>query len=117
MVMNLKDVFNGMFVDKNGRTVGQQLDLLTIGLARRTDPDTSKMAAKSVKPSLEDVVLQAIRSFPNGCIADEVVDHTGLRWGSVTARFKPLINKGLIEDTGERRRGASGRSQRVLKAV
>jgi hypothetical protein len=117
MVMNLKDVFNGMFVDKNGRSVGQQLDLLTVGLARRSDPDTSKKAAKTIQPSLEDIVLQAIKSFPNGCIADQVVEHTGLRWGSVTARFKPLINKGLIEDTGERRQGASGRSQRVLRAV
>jgi hypothetical protein len=40
-----------------------------------------------------------------------------MRWDSVTPRFAPLIRKGKVIDTGERRKGNSGRSQRVLKAV
>ena len=88
-----------------------------IGRFRKTDPDTSKKAAKTVTSNMETVVLEAIKAFPDGCIADDVVSHTGMRWDTVTPRFAPLLRKKLIEDTGERRKGASGRSQRVLRAI
>ena len=87
-------------------------------LARLTDPDTSHAAAKTVDPTaLEQLVYKTISEFPAGCIADDVVRKTMLRWDTVTPRFAPLIKKGFIYDTGERRRAASGRSQRVLKVV
>ena len=87
--------------------------------ARNTDPDTSHAAAKSVDAvQMERVVLDAISQFPEGCIADDLERRlSGFRWNTITPRFAPLIRKGLVVDTGERRRAASGRSQRVLKAV
>lgn len=40
---------------------------------------------------------------------NEVVERTGLPNESLTPRFKPLRDKGLIYDTGERRENRSGR--------
>jgi DNA-binding transcriptional ArsR family regulator len=91
--------------------------LSSFGLARNDDPETSKAAAKTIPASLEAQVLAAFRSFPDGATADQIVEHLGLRWNSVTPRFKRLMEQGLIEDTGRRVKGVSGRSQRVLKAV
>lgn len=88
-----------------------------VGRFRKHDPDTSKAAAKTIVNNMETVVLDAIKAFPDGCIADDVVAHLQMRWDTVTPRFAPLIRKKLIIDTGERRKGASGRSQRVLKAL
>jgi len=38
-------------------------------------------------------------------------------YSSITARYRSLLDKGFIVDTGERRKGQSGRAQRVLKAL
>lgn len=89
-------------------------------LARRNDPDTSHDAARSVDTSkLEALVFNTIKSYgANGCISDEVRGRfPGLPYSSITARYKALIDKHLIEDTGMRRAGVSGRSQRVLRAI
>jgi hypothetical protein len=40
-----------------------------------------------------------------------------LREGSISPRLKPLRKKGYIEETGEFRKGRSGRNQRVLRCV
>lgn len=88
-------------------------------LARRSDPDTSKNAAASLNTTdLEKQVLEVIRGFgPQGCIADEVIAAFPARsTHTITPRFKPLLAKGFIEDTGERRKGSYGRSQRVVRA-
>lgn len=89
-------------------------------LVRRGSPDTSHEAAKAVDSSkLEALVYEAIRSFgERGCISDEVrALFPSLPYSSVTARYKALIDGGYIEETGERRKGLSGRSQRVLRAI
>jgi hypothetical protein len=86
---------------------------------RNTDPDTSHEAAEKLNlTQLEDTVLSAIQQFPNGCISDDVLK-TLPAWGieTITPRYAALLRKGHIIDTGERRRAASGRSQRVMKAV
>ena len=88
----------------------------TIGLARNTDPDTSHAAAKNVPNNMEGVVLEGIRSLGK-CTAEELVEYLGMRWDTVTPRFAPLMRKGLIRDTGERRKGTSRRQQRVLEAI
>jgi hypothetical protein len=36
---------------------------------------------------------------------------------TISPRFAPLMRKGFIYDTGERRKASSGRSQRVMKVV
>jgi hypothetical protein len=94
-------------------------NIVNRGLARDTDPQTSKEAAKLVDPSkLEKIVLNVIRSFPNGCISQDVecaLPH--IRASSITPRYRPLMNKGLIEFTDEKRPGFSGRNQRVMRAI
>ena len=91
-------------------------------LYRKYDPYTSREAAESLDLSrLEDIVLSVISGFPDGCISDQVINvcmhkHAIRKYPSVTARYKSLSDKGLIFYTGEKRRGESGRNQRVMFA-
>ena len=89
-------------------------------LHRSDSPDTSVDAAHAVDSTrLEELVYTIVRSYAKGCTQDDVLarrEVNGLPYSSVTARFSALLRKGLIEDTGERRPGRSGRSQRVLRA-
>jgi len=89
-------------------------------LVRKNDPDTSKEAAKAVDSTrLEAMVYSAIKQFgTDGCISDEIRDlFTGMPYSSITARYRALLDKGLIIDTGARRPGKSGRRQRVMKVI
>ena len=88
-------------------------------LVRTNDPDTSHAAANSVDTSqLESMVYEVISKYPDGCIADDVERELAhLRSHSITPRFAPLMRKGFIFDTGERRKASSGRSQRVVKVT
>jgi len=89
------------------------------GLARNTDPETSKEAAQSVNAtSLEQIVLDVIKRYPNGCISQDVeFQLSEYRLSSITPRYNQLIKKGLVIDTGEKRPGFSGRNQRVMRAI
>ena len=89
-------------------------------LSRTDSPSTSKDAARLVDTkSLEHLVLGTITAFGNrGCISDDVLTELhGMPYSSVTARYKSLADKGLIEFTGEIRSGKSGRGQRVMRAT
>ena len=86
-------------------------------LVRKNAPVTSVEAAASLdSASMEQRVYEVIATFQNGCIQDEVllVLHN-YPYSSVTARFRALLNRGYIIDTGLTRPGKSGRQQRVLK--
>lgn len=88
-------------------------------LYRRDGADTSHEAAHSLKlTELEQLVLDTIAEFgTQGCISDQVQDRlTNLAYSSVTARFKALEEKGLIEIIGKRP-GKSGRSQRIMRTT
>lgn len=87
--------------------------------ARKSDPDTSHAAFDSIDTTyLENEVLKVVKTFTDGCIADEVVAALPtLRAHTVIPRFKPLLDKGLIFDTGIRREGGAGRMQRVIAAT
>ena len=88
-------------------------------LFRPDSPDTSKAAARSIDTTrLEQMVYETIKGYgAAGCISDDVrATHPTLAYSSVTARFKALAEKGLIRYDGSRK-GASGRSQRVMVAV
>lgn len=89
------------------------------GSARNTDPDTSHDAANSVDTTeLERIVYEVIKQFPNGCIGDDVVrmlPQFGIQ--TISPRYAPLMRKGWVIDTGERRKARSGRSQRVMLAA
>lgn len=89
-------------------------------LVRRNDPDTSHEAATKVDSSrLEQMVYQAIVDYGRrGCISDEVrARFPDLPYSSVTARYSALLRKKLIVDTGRRRKGDSGKPQRILIAA
>lgn len=82
--------------------------------------DTSIKAAYSIDVThLEEMVLEAIRrSGSRGMTQQELLDaFPEFSYSSITARPSALKRKGLIEDSGERRKGESGRSQSVLVAV
>jgi len=89
------------------------------GLARNTDPETSHDAAESIDTTaLERIVYEVIKQFPNGCIGDDVVKmlpQFGIQ--TISPRYAPLIRKGWVIDTGEKRKARSGRSQRVMKVI
>lgn len=86
-------------------------------LYRNTACDTSIAAAESIDVSrLEQIVLALVKhAGERGITQDEALLATcgSLAYSSVTARFSGLTRKGLIRDSGERRKGRSGRSQRV----
>lgn len=86
-------------------------------LVRKTAPVTSVEAAASVdSASMEQLVYEVIADFKDGCIQDEVLTNLSkYPYSSVTARFRSLLDKGYIVDTGLTRPGKSGRQQRVLK--
>ena len=87
-------------------------------LVRKEDPTTSHQAAQVVDTTkLESLVYEAIKSHPDGCISDEILDqYPNYPYSSITARYKSLLDKGFIEIVGVRR-GKFGRNQRIMRAV
>ena len=86
-------------------------------LVRKDGSETSVEAAKTVDANkLEERVYEVIKTFPEGCIQDDVLKILNdLPYSSVTARFAALKRKGLIEKTEEKRVGLSGSKQSVLR--
>ena len=85
-------------------------------LVRKEDPTTSHQAAQAVDSTkLEQMVYEAIKSNPEGCISDEILEmYPNYPYSSITARYRALLDKDLIEVTGVKR-GKFGRNQRVMK--
>jgi|TARA_R110000824_G_scaffold133216_3_gene295910 DNA-binding transcriptional ArsR family regulator len=91
-------------------------------LSRTADPQTSHDAARSIDTTrLEELVYETIRDAgPRGIISDEVrqaLAGRDLSYSSVTARYAALREKGLVEYSGHRRPGDSGRGQNILVAT
>ena len=87
-------------------------------LVRKEDPVTSHQAAQGVDSTkLENMVYEAIKGFPDGCISDDLLAmFPQYPYSSITARYRSLLNKGYIEITGTRT-GKTGRNQRIMKAI
>jgi hypothetical protein len=87
-------------------------------LRRNEDPGTSHAAAESVDTTrLERMVHEAIAQR-DGCIADDVLAaFPGFAYSSITARFSALERKQLISCGPDKRKGRSGRSQRVMRSI
>jgi len=87
-------------------------------LVRNQDPTTSHQAAQAVDSTkLEQMVYEAIKSFPDGCISDQILEmYPNYPYSSITARYRALLDKGFIEVSGVKR-GRFGRNQRIMKAV
>ena len=109
----MKDLFDNM-KDSMDRFFGTE----AFRLVRKEDPITSHEAAQGVDTTkLEQIVYEAIKGFPNGCISDEVLEALpDYRYSSITPRYRALLDKGFIEITGTKE-GRSGRKQRVMKAI
>jgi len=88
--------------------------------ARNKDPVTSHEAAESVRGreanAMEGRVLSELKLWPDGLTSHELVEITGIRWQSITPRIRPLVRKGLVEDSGLRRPGPTGRNVIVWRA-
>ncbi len=108
----MRDIFNNM-KDSMERFFGTE----PFKLVRNQDPTTSHQAAQAVDTTkLEQMVYEAIKSHPEGCISDEILEmYPNYPYSSITARYRALLDKDLIEVTGVKR-GKFGRNQRVMKA-
>jgi hypothetical protein len=84
---------------------------------RRSDPPTSKAAARSVNlHTLEGLVLNVLRgAYPSGMTSHEIADHLEFALVTVSPRMRPLVNKNLIVDSGERRSGVGFKTSIVWK--
>ena len=107
----MRDIFNNM-KDSMERFFGTE----PFKLARNQDPTTSHQAAQAVDSTkLEQMVYEAIKSHPDGCISDEILEmYPNYPYSSITARYRALLDKGFIEVTGVKR-GKFGRNQRIMK--
>ena len=87
-------------------------------LVRKEDPATSHQAAQVVDTTkLEQMVYEAIKRHPEGCISDQILEmFPNYPYSSITARYRALLDKGLIEVSGVKR-GRFGRNQRVMRAA
>jgi hypothetical protein len=109
----MKDLFDNM-KDSMDRFFGTE----AFRLVRKEDPITSHEAAQGVDSTkLEQIVYEAIKGFPNGCISDEVLEALpDYRYSSITPRYRALLDKGFIEITGTKD-GRSGKKQRIMRAI
>lgn len=88
-------------------------------LARKSDPATSHEAAARVKEfgrSHHQLILSALRRFTKAG-AEQIAAATKLDAYSVRKRTAELCKRGLIRTTGDVRKTASGRSERVWEEV
>jgi|TARA_R110001606_G_scaffold118735_1_gene249385 hypothetical protein len=94
---------------------------MPIGLARSSDPLTSKMAAINLNPTkLEAKVLEIIKRYPYGTISEQI-EHDmwrdfNIKSSSITPRYRKLLEKRLITITGTLK-ASSGRHQQLMRAV
>lgn len=88
-------------------------------LAPHSDEDTSREAARSMRPHLarlEAVVLEAVRAAGEQGLCDhEIEERTGLQHQTASARRRELVLRGLLVDSGVRRSTASGRSAKAWR--
>ena len=109
----MRDIFNNM-KDSMERFFGTE----PFKLVRKEDPTTSHQAAQAVDTTkLEQMVYEAIKSHPEGCISDEILEmYPNYPYSSITARYRALLDKGFIEVSGVKR-GRFGRNQRIMRAT
>jgi hypothetical protein len=88
-------------------------ELFGQAFARNTDPDTSHEAAKSMEgeqaTKREAQVLAVLKQYPNGLTSHGICKMSGLSWNTATPRIAPLVRKGFVYDSGERRQDTGTR--------
>ena len=87
------------------------------GGAREQDPDTSHDAARKVRPlALQIRIVKILEYVGHGLITHEMADLEKIvfhgqkphGWGSFSPRIKKMVEKGLLYDTGEKRKDRGG---------
>jgi hypothetical protein len=75
------------------------------GRARKNDPETSKTAARSIKPRLlESLVIAALQDY--GPMTTSVIaEIVRVPRDSISPRMKPMEQRGLVVRTSEKRDG------------
>ena len=108
----MNDIFNNM-----KQSMDRFFGTPAFKLARKEDPATSHEAAQVVDTTkLEQMVYEAIKGFPEGCISDQVLElFPQYPYSSITGRYKALLDKGFIEIVGVKV-GRSGRKQRLMRS-
>lgn len=90
--------------------------------ARRYDPATAQAAAEHMEGAeatvWETMVVATLKSYAmhnggEGLTTHELCDRYKLPYETVTPRMRPLVKKGLIVDSGERRIPA-GRTRKSI---
>ena len=110
----------GWYEDGRYMTHGMQVSA-AVGqaLARDTDPDTSHAAAEAVDAQgLCEIIYKVIAGYKDGCISDDVeaaLPH--ILSHSLTPRYRQMVDAGMIEVTGEKRKGDSGHYQQVRRVL
>jgi len=79
----------------------------------RTSADAAD-AIGATRAALQRVVLRALAELGEATVL-EAVARTGRSRESTQPRFSELIEDGLVEPTGQRRRNPSGRTAAVLR--
>jgi hypothetical protein len=117
-VLHLKEKMMNDIFDNMKKSMDRFFGTPAFKLARKDSPETSVEAAQAVDSTkLEQIVYEAIKSFPNGCISDEVLEALPNHgYSSITPRYRALLNKGFIEITGTKE-ARSGKKQRIMKVI
>ena len=105
-----------------GSSPRRRLDEPREGGARRSDPSTSRKAARDVKPrtGTQRVKILAVIAAKgdHGATSEEAADASGVSFSrSSGPRIAELLRDGYIADTGRTRPGSLGSDQRVLVAT
>jgi hypothetical protein len=106
-----------LFGDPIGRTGRAGLDPPRV---RNTDPDTSTEAAKSLAEQSVGARCQelfALIEHHGGLTTHQLVALTGYDRGNTARRITDLTQAGWIVDSGQRRRGPTGRRSIVWVPV
>lgn len=94
------------------------IELDPSGAARAGDPGTAKDAAAETRARiLEGIVLKAIADAPDGLTSEECAAITQLSLVTVSPRMRPLVRRGKIYESTDRRKNQSGHSAIVWKVM
>tara|TARA_R110000737_G_scaffold210589_1_gene228265 strand:- start:41 stop:331 length:291 start_codon:yes stop_codon:yes gene_type:complete len=94
-------------------------DLFTFAAARGKT-DTSEQAADAIDPHAPDLrsrVYRHIKRHSFGKTTSELTEDLGHQYSGIQPRTSELREKGLIKDSGERRKNRGGRNEIVWMAV
>lgn len=99
-----------------GTYIESNADLPLMALCRKADPPTSKAAAVAAADFIgthEAQILEALELGP--AHRDLIASRAGMERSEVWRRLAAMERRGLIQRTGEQRRGVSGMRQAVYR--